>query len=278
MKTKASDDIILVYGGSPMKRRTLFILFSVAFIVALGATPLTVSWIDGRVEKKNGSNWVDLNMGDRLDSASTVRLGPGATAEFVAGERRISLTASGVFVLDSLLKRGTEGAERRSGMLDKLAALVDPTARTTDTTVAGVRGNLIGDQSSGDMTWESDNADVDAIMTSAQQLVRDKHYAEAAEKFRRGCGCGRRRQEGQRHVRPGLGSRGQRTDCRVGEDPAGNVVERSLGRTSGLASRTARYRLGRPGGSALAAPVGIGRRGPCRRRYPVGQGHDSGDR
>ncbi|MGO8694984.1 MAG: tetratricopeptide repeat protein [Rectinemataceae bacterium] len=166
-----------------MKRRTLFILFSVAFIVALGATPLTVSWIDGRVEKKNGSNWVDLNMGDRLDSASTVRLGPGATAEFVAGERRISLTASGVFVLDSLLKRGTEGAERRSGMLDKLAALVDPTARTTDTTVAGVRGNLIGDQSSGDMTWESDNADVDAIMTSAQQLVRDKHYAEAAEKF-----------------------------------------------------------------------------------------------
>ena len=66
-------------------------------------------------------------------------------------------------------------------MLDKLAALVDPTARTTDTTVAGVRGNLIGDQSSGDMTWESDNADVDAIMTSAQQLVRDKHYAEAAE-------------------------------------------------------------------------------------------------
>lgn len=172
-----------------MKRLVLLFAFSAALLAAVAAAPLTASWVDGRVQQKTGSGWVDVNMGDQLDSATTVRLGPGATAEFDSGGRRVSLTAPGVYVLDSLLHRGTETIKRRSSLLDKLAALVDPSSRTTETTVAGVRGDLIGDQASGGVTWESDSSDVDSLMSAARQLAHDKKYGEAAAKFGEAAGA-----------------------------------------------------------------------------------------
>lgn len=166
-----------------MKRPALVLVLAVVLGAMLSASPLTVSWLDGKVERLNGSAWVVLNLGDRIDSSATVRLGPGATAEFTGGGRKVALTAQGVFILDTLMKRGLDSAKTKAGALDKLGKLVDPKAQTTDITAAGVRGAAIGDQTADTMTWESDSVDVDALMSSARQLVRDGHFSEAADKF-----------------------------------------------------------------------------------------------
>ncbi|HTX71258.1 MAG TPA: hypothetical protein VMC79_00395, partial [Rectinemataceae bacterium] len=165
------------------KKVALILIFAVAMAIVLSASPLTVSWLDGKVEQLSGSSWIPLNLGDKIDSASKVRLAAGASAEFTGGGRKISLTAPGVFVLDTLLKRGLASAKATSGALDMLGKLVDPKAQTTDVTAAGVRGAAIGDQSADSMTWESDTVDTDALMASARQLVRDGHFVEAADKF-----------------------------------------------------------------------------------------------
>jgi hypothetical protein len=156
----------------------------VAFVAALSlsAVPLTVSWADGKVELQKGSSWVVINIGDQIDSASTVRLAKGASIELSSGKQKISLTAAGSYVLDSILKRGAIASQNQSGALNKLGKLVDPQASVGSTTVAAVRGAAI-EPTKDTVDWQADTVDVAAVMDEGRQLVRNGDYANAALKF-----------------------------------------------------------------------------------------------
>jgi hypothetical protein len=164
-----------------MKR--LFIIVLVAFlaVVSVSAAPLTVSWADGKVDMKQGSAWVAVNMGDEIDSAATLRLGQGASVELTSGKHKVSLTAAGIYLLDSLLRKG-EAAQTRITALDKLGKLVDPQASTGTSTVAAVRGAAI-EPTTETTSWDSGSVDVPAIMDQGRKLVRDGDFDGAAAKF-----------------------------------------------------------------------------------------------
>ena len=165
-----------------MKRLVMIILATLAVAFAASAVPLTVSWADGKVDLQKGSSWAAVNMGDKIDSGATIRLAKGASVELTAGKRKVSLTAAGTYVLDSLLKQGAVASKNTSAALDKLGKLVDPKASTGSSTVAAVRGAAI-EPAKDSVTWQSDTVDVAAVMDEGRQLVRDGDFTNAALKF-----------------------------------------------------------------------------------------------
>jgi hypothetical protein len=148
----------------------------------LNAIPLTVSWVDGKVDMQKGSSWAAINLGDKIDSSATIRLAAGAAVELRDGRRKVSLTAAGSYVLDGLLKQGAVASKSKTGALDKLGKLVDPKATTGTSAIAAVRGAAV-EPAKDSVTWMSDTVDVPAVMEEGRKLVRDGDFAAAAVKF-----------------------------------------------------------------------------------------------
>jgi hypothetical protein len=165
-------------------KRAASILIAMAFAAGIGlyAVPMTVTWADGKVERKSGSAWAAVNVGDQIDSSSTIRLGKGASVELKDGARKITLTAEGSYLVDSLLKKGAVASKKNTAAMDKLGKLVDPQASVGSTTVAAVRGAAI-EPAKESMDWQSDAADLPALMEEGRRLVREGDYQTAALRF-----------------------------------------------------------------------------------------------
>jgi hypothetical protein len=173
--------ISVMHGGTIMKRALLALAVFVSGVLALNAVPLTVTWSDGKVDLQKGSSWITVNIGDQIDSASTIRLAKGASVEISDGKRKVSLTAAGSYVLDAQLRLGADVA-KKNGALDKLGKLIDPKASVTSTAVAAVRGAAV-EPAKDTVTWQSDTVDVAAVMEEGRRLVRDGAFADAALMF-----------------------------------------------------------------------------------------------
>jgi len=165
-----------------MKRLTIVVLSVFVAVLSLSAVPLSVSWADGKVDVQKGSSWVAVNLGDKLDSSATLRLSQGATVELTDGKRKVSLTAAGTYLLDTLLKQGAVASKNKASALDKLGKLVDPKASTGSSAVAAVRGAAV-EPAKDTVTWMSDSVDVAAVMEEGRKLVRDGDFTAAAAKF-----------------------------------------------------------------------------------------------
>jgi hypothetical protein len=165
-----------------MKRLTIAVMIAFVATLCLSAVPMTLSWVDGKVDLKKGSSWVAVGMGDKIDSSSTIRLGKGASVELTDGKRKMSLSAPGTYLVDNLLKKGAVASKNSTAAMDKLGKLVDPQASAGSTTVAAVRGTVV-EPSTETVEWQSDTADVAATMEEGRRLVRSGDYANAAARF-----------------------------------------------------------------------------------------------
>lgn len=163
-----------------MKR---FVLIGAALLVALPllAVPLAVTWIDGSADAQQGSSWVSLSMGDKVDSSSTLRLGSGSSIELRGNGQRLSITAAGTYSLAAMLG-ATQATSGRTLVLQKLGKLVDGSVSSDQSTIAGVRGAAI-EPAKDSVTWQSEDVDVTAIMDEGRALVREEKYEDAALKF-----------------------------------------------------------------------------------------------
>lgn len=156
------------------------IFFWTAFGVVTFGAPLTVSWVEGTVDVRSGTTWAELDVGDTVDSAASVRLGPGSFAEFLLGTRKISLSAAGTYKLESLVSSTASHQSSRISIVDKMGRFVNNQAPRS-TVVAGVRGAFEGGQEKA--TWVVDEDDPETLAEAGRVLVSQKHYAEAAAKF-----------------------------------------------------------------------------------------------
>lgn len=165
-----------------MKRALLVLCALLLAALAAGAAPLTVAWSEGQVDIQKGGGWAELSLGDKLDSASKIRLAEGASVELSDGKRKVAITAAGTYVVDTLLKKGALAAQRKAGALDKLGRLVDPKSGASSGTVAAVRGAAV-EPAKDSVTWVSDTTDVAAVMEEGRRLVREGDFATAALRF-----------------------------------------------------------------------------------------------
>jgi len=162
-----------------MKSIVATLVLILAAAAAFGV-PLTASWIEGKVECGSGSSWKPVNIGDKVDSALSVKLAAGAMAEFSEGSRRVSLSSPGVYSLDALVKAGAEQAKKRSGAMGKLGKLVDPKAADQATTVAGVRGAA---QDESETMWMTEDEEGESLAEEAKSYAREGRFADAATFF-----------------------------------------------------------------------------------------------
>jgi len=170
-----------------MKRLAIVMLMVLSAALSLSAVPMTVSWADGKVDLKKGSAWSAIGVGDKIDSASTIRLAKGASVELSDGKRKVALTAEGSYILDNLLKKGAVASKQDSGAMNKLGKLVDPQASVQTSSVAAVRGAAI-EPAKESVDWQSDTADLPAVMEEGRRLVRAGDYADAALRFKDAAG------------------------------------------------------------------------------------------
>ncbi|HUX38008.1 MAG TPA: hypothetical protein VMV44_08895 [Rectinemataceae bacterium] len=160
------------------------VLIFAALLAAFSATalPLSVSWLDGRVDVQKGTIWSPISIGDKVDSSATLRLGQGALVELSGGGRRISITVPGTYGLAAFYGAGLPGDKAGADLLQKMGKLVETGVSSSQTSVAGVRGAAV-EPSSDSVTWATDDTDSQAIMDEGRALARDGKYDEAAAKF-----------------------------------------------------------------------------------------------
>lgn len=163
-----------------MKRSIFLALIALCAGALSFAVPLTASWIEGDVFLRVGSGWKEIQPGDKLDSASTIRLGLNSFAEFSAGARKIAVTSEGTFNLDALLSASASQAQKRSNVVDKMGRMVAGQAPRS-TVVAGVRGDFEGAPEK--TNWAVDDDDPETLAEEAEALLSRKQYAAAAKKF-----------------------------------------------------------------------------------------------
>jgi len=160
-----------------MKRLMLAVLVLMAATAAF-ASNLTATWIEGTVERKQGSSWAAVKLGDIVKSSDTVRLADSSIAEFSDGRQKVTLTAPGTFSLSSMLRAGASQDKRKASLLDRLARILSPDRKPAQDAVGGVRGEA---QSGSDATpWVDGDDDADAVSAATGDSGEDAAAAAAA--------------------------------------------------------------------------------------------------
>lgn len=188
-----------------MKRLMLALLVFMAATAAF-ASNLTATWIEGTVERKQGSSWTAIKLGDIVKSSDVVRLADSSIAEFSDGRQKVTLTAAGTFSLSTMLRAGASLDKRKASLLDRLARILSPDRKPSQDTVGGVRGDDKDDPVA--TPWVDGDGEADAvsaatgesgedpaaeaaalavknagIISAAWDLVKAKDYRKAAEQF-----------------------------------------------------------------------------------------------
>ena len=188
-----------------MKRLMLALLVFMAATAAF-ASNLTATWIEGTVERKQGSSWTAIKLGDIVKSSDVVRLAVSSTAEFSDGRQKVTLTAAGTFSLSTMLRAGASQDKRKASLFERLARILSPDRKPSQDAVGGVRGKA--QAGSAATPWVDGEGDADAvsaatgesgedpaaeaaalaaknagIISAAWDLVKAKDFRKAAEQF-----------------------------------------------------------------------------------------------
>ncbi len=166
-----------------MKRLCSFILVIGFSFYPLIALPMSVTFLEGTVELKTAASWTEINEGDRIDSASSIRLSKDSFIEFVAGNRKIVLSSEGTYSLASVLTAPAGDKGKTNTVINKFSKLMNKEAPRS-TAVAGVRGDFEGNPE--ETLWvddEEEAIDPEIPATEGRLLFDSNRFAEAAEKF-----------------------------------------------------------------------------------------------
>lgn len=89
-----------------MKKPFLLIGMALIFAGFILPIPLKVSWTEGSILVKTGSEWKPLEIGTTADSSSVIQLKKDSFVEFTYAGGKLVLSAEGIYTLDKLLANG----------------------------------------------------------------------------------------------------------------------------------------------------------------------------
>jgi hypothetical protein len=145
---------------------------------------MSVSFLEGTVELKTATTWTEIQEGDKIDSASSIRLSRDSFIEFLVGNRKVVLSSEGTYSLASVLSAPVGDKGKTNSVINKFSKLMDKEAPRS-TAVAGVRGDFEGNPE--ETLWvddEEEAIDPEIPATEGRTLFEAARYTEAAEKFR----------------------------------------------------------------------------------------------
>lgn len=164
-----------------MKQAAAVILLILIAAIPLVAEDLLVEYVEGTLEIKEGSSWIELYIGDMVPETSLIRLSDNGFTELSTPTVTITLSDDGTYDARSLLRSGQKVASWDIGNVvnSKLSKLISP-GQQGETAVMGVRG-AAADQ--GELTWVEEGEE---FMEKGKQLLVDGLYDEAIPVFKDG--------------------------------------------------------------------------------------------
>jgi hypothetical protein len=163
-------------------RTSLLVIFLLsAALLPLYAEELMVEYLEGVLEVGQGSNWVEVYIGDTIPQNSFLRLSDNGLAELSAGAVTITLNHDGTFSAETLLASGREVVAWNITSLvnSKLGKLISPRQQQGDA-VMGVRGEASGEE---ELTWMEEGEE---YLERGKELIRTGDYKEAREVLQEG--------------------------------------------------------------------------------------------
>lgn len=149
-------------------RKHPFLLAAVVFFLAshvLWAAEFQLIYSNGDVSVKTQSGWSELMSGDSLASDSTVRLGPGAVAEFSSPGTTLLFSKPGSYRLKAA---ASQKPKDESGVISSVfgrIARMGSDAPPSQSQAMGVRGDVADSDPS--ITWiEEDSMSFDEALTA----------------------------------------------------------------------------------------------------------------
>ncbi|MQY76313.1 MAG: hypothetical protein GH155_01630 [Spirochaeta sp.] len=158
----------------PFIRTSLLVIFLVsAALLPLGAEEFMVEYLEGILEVSQGSNWIEVDIGDTIPQYSSLRLSDNGLAELSAGTVTVTLIEDGIFSVESLLNSGREVAAWN------ISRLISPDQQQS-TTFMGVRGDAAEEA---ELTWMEEGEE---YLEDGKELMLAGKYAEAREILQQG--------------------------------------------------------------------------------------------
>jgi tetratricopeptide (TPR) repeat protein len=166
-----------------MKKYLAGILAMVALSTApLFAQAILVEYVEGVVEVRAGSDWVELFIGDTVSRDETVRIGGGGLIELRDADRTVLLSRPGTYELSTVVAAGARTATAQSGLgslvTGRIRSLVSED-EPRDAVVAGVRASEAVDRS--EVTWAGGESVYELIEEGLAALdegaFEDAYYA-----------------------------------------------------------------------------------------------------
>lgn len=163
-----------------MKRLLISIAISVLVAAAVGAQSLSVSYVEGDAQVKNGQAWGELVIGESIPAGASVRLGADSYLEIAGGQQTISISQPGTYALRTLITqtRLMKSAGVGSVLSAKLAAFFSSPAPKSST--LGVRAAKAEDNSG--MSWVTSDAGV--YIDTAKQYIETHEYQKAIDQLK----------------------------------------------------------------------------------------------
>ena len=164
-----------------MKRTAITILLILIAVLPTLAEDLLIEYVDGFLELKQGSGWVELYIGDTIPENSLIRLSDHGFAELSTRTITVTLSEAGTYETGSLLRSGQKIASWDIGSVvnSKLSKLVGP-GQQGETAIMGVRGAAADE---GELTWVEEGGE---FMERGKQLLQEGLFDEAIPVFRDG--------------------------------------------------------------------------------------------
>jgi hypothetical protein len=128
-----------------MKRAATTILLILIAAIPLAAEDLLVEYVQGTLEIREGSSWIELYIGDTVPETSMIRLSDDGFAELSTRTVTLTLSNDGTYDTRSLLRSGRKLASWGIGGVvnSKLSELVNPTQQENEVTPGGSRAEVM---------------------------------------------------------------------------------------------------------------------------------------
>jgi tetratricopeptide (TPR) repeat protein len=164
-----------------VRRAPSFALLFFAFVAcAAGAQELSVTYVDGDVQIREGSSWTALSIGDRLTPQTTIQLGQGAYVEIKRASSKIVLSQKGSYVLANVI--ASSRAMGSAGVGKALSATLSYLAggkTLNQSSVGGARAENKGKED--DSEWMSSGAEV--FLDAGKTYMKSGQYGAAIDQF-----------------------------------------------------------------------------------------------
>jgi tetratricopeptide (TPR) repeat protein len=167
-------------------RKTLLpaVLVAVSCLIAaaspVSAQPISVTFVEGRVQLRSPTGWTEVAIGDVLPENGVVRLEKNSSVEFGDTANRLVLTHAGSYALHDLVSasRRLESNGVGAALSGTLKNLVSGRV-SQQSAVMGVRG--ANESKSEQMDWVTSDAQV--FVDSGKEYLKAGAYDEAVKQF-----------------------------------------------------------------------------------------------